>query len=298
MERSLFWSSVLVVFFGFMGSKPRHIEKYQEIFRECKNSLTIHAVYPLRNCRDTFKKYRIKYLAQNTLNYVANFIKQENTSNNNPIVIFYVFSNAGGILMAIINDLLCQDNKYKNMLNRDELFINGIVYESCPGLLKPTLNINHINCTLNALIPRIATYPKLAKYLLFAVNYTMAFIFYCVFKLGLFRIDLFVNFFEKLLCKNNPKILGIPSLFLYSNSDKSVFVNHIEMFIQMKRKALGKHLERDAVNQVVKTHNFDNSPHVQHYLKHTKQYKLIVLSFLNKIMQQNESMQTQTVIDI
>eukprot|EP01084_Bolivina_argentea_P216286 367487_1 len=123
--------SLLVVFFGFMGSKPRHMQKYHQIFNEFKNSLTIHTIYPLRSWKDTFKTHRLKSLATDSLNYIATFIEKKRKLNKKPIVIFYAFSNAGAILVSIINDLLCNHNKYKNMLHEHELFINGIIFESC-----------------------------------------------------------------------------------------------------------------------------------------------------------------------
>eukprot|EP01083_Nonionella_stella_P149351 474234_1 len=105
---------------------------------------------------------------------------------------------------------------------------------------------------------------------------------YCIYRLGLFRKDLFVNYFNKLLCARNKQILAIPSLFLYSDSDKSVPVEHITQFIQMKRQAVKQLLQEKDPH--IQTHNFRDSAHVQHYLTHATEYKMITLSFIYSVM--------------
>eukprot|EP01084_Bolivina_argentea_P006823 12894_1 len=282
--------SILVVLVGWTGSKPKHMQKYYEIFDEFKNSLTIHTVYPISYQAEFMKKNKINSLAQDTLNFIASFIK----SNRNPIVIFYIFCNSGAFLMAAVNNLLCADNKYKNMFDKNELVINGIIFESCPGQM-PALYINQSNRYLKVAHPRLETYPTIVQYSLYSMNYIVALLVYGVYILS--NNELMLNYFEKLLSKNNSKILSIPSLFLYSNSDKIIYVKDVEKFIAMKRDVLKKHLENTNNNSVgktlekiIKTHNFNDSPHVQHYLNHKAEYKKIVSSFLFDII--NESSAT------
>merc|ERR1712129_179526 len=188
-----------------------------------------------------------------------------------PVVMLHVFSNAGAMLLAKMNDW-------------NDIFIDGIIFESCPGLLHPTLNINHINSYIHALIPRINNYPKVMRYCLFLLNYIRAVIFYLIYKIRVFRNDFIDNFFDKLVCKRNSKLLMIPSLFLYGNGDKSVCVEHIDLFISMKRSVLKTHLETAEISDsLLKSQKFDGSPHVQHYLKYPQKYKDTVIAFTHQI---------------
>eukprot|EP01083_Nonionella_stella_P082844 228817_1 len=273
--------SLLLILFGFMGSKPRYMQKYHKIVDGMQN-ITIHTVYPMKNSHSIFKTQRLNTLAKETLEYTAQFIEKEIKANHTPFVVFYVFSNAGGILMATINDVLCDHPPYKHMFETSKIFINGIIFESCPGLLHPSLNINHMNAAVHVLFPKNTTYPRVIRYLLFSINYCMMFIWYCIYRLGLFRNDLCTNYCNKLLCARNKQILAIPSLFLYSDSDKSIPVEHITQFIQMRRQSAKQLLQENKPH--IQTHNFRNSAHVQHYLKHATEYKMIILSFLYSVM--------------
>ena len=281
--------SLVLVCFGFMGSQPRHIQKYHALFADFKDSLVVHTVYPFRNYKDLMApKQRLKSLGIETLQFLQTQIASKSKSNSNskePVVLFYVFSNAGSMLMATMNDLLC-----------DQVYIDGIIYDSCPGLmryplsvsrvsaikslfflfLRPTLNVNHINSGVHAMIPNNKKYPNLVRYFLFTVNYMIAVVLYSVYKLGLSEMTIFPLFFEKLLCERNAKLLGIPSLFLYSDQDKAIMAEHIEMFIGMKKKAMS---DTDLDEDRLRTHNFKDSEHVAHYRKYPKMYRMSVFWF-------------------
>eukprot|EP01083_Nonionella_stella_P082843 228816_1 len=82
--------SLLLILFGFMGSKPRYMQKYHKIVDGMQN-ITIHTVYPMKNSHSIFKTQRLNTLAKETLEYTAQFIEKEIKANHTPFVVFYVF---------------------------------------------------------------------------------------------------------------------------------------------------------------------------------------------------------------
>ena len=69
-------------------------------------------------------------------------------------------------------------------------------------------------------------------------------------------------------------MLDIPSLFLYSDQDKVILAEHIEMFSGMKKKAMS---DMDLDEDRLKTQNCNYSEHVAHYRKYPKMYRMTVL---------------------
>eukprot|EP01083_Nonionella_stella_P049426 131718_1 len=233
--------SLFLVLFGFLGSKPKHLKKYCTMFDGMHNA-TFLPLHPSKNPKAFWSNShtkRQKPLAKYILNSTANFIERETKSNRSPFVIFYVFSQAGGVLLAALNDVLCDDKPYKVMFETNAIFINGIIYDSLPLRLDPPSNRTHMDAYFNNAYPMNARFPIVKRYLLFTVICCIIFTWWCLRRLGFSqKDDIWLNYFEKLLCKRNEKILRIPSLFLYSSADKSTPVEHITAFIQMKRNAL------------------------------------------------------------
>ena len=234
-------SKPLVVILGWNDCNPRHLEKYSNIF-ETKNWSTISL--PTKSFNTFFRSgTEVKKIAL----YVAEVIKNR-TQEDQPVYL-YAFSNGGcAVYFHLTEALTTVSGPYHGSIN-----VAGSIFDSCP--VKPTIeSVGRVQISITEQMKNPFFRP--------AVWYM-------------------IGLFLPLLVKMNPVIkrffedlgkipLQCPHLFLYSKADQLAFCDDIEEYINI-RKAQGVKVFSKC---------WDDTPHVQHYMKYPDEYLQVIEEFV------------------
>ena len=230
-----------VVILGWNDCKPKHLQKYSSIF-ENKGWSTIFL--PTKSFNTFFRSgTEVKKIAQ----YIAGVIKNE-TKKNQPVFL-YAFSNGGcAVYFHLVEALTTAASPHYNSVN-----VIGSVFDSCP--VKPT--VESVGRVQKSIMEQMKN-PILRS----IVWYSVALVLPLLVKTN----PVLQRFFDDL----GKMPLQCPHLFLYSKADHLALTDDIEEHMDV-RKAHGVKVFSKC---------WDDSPHVQHYLKYPEEYLKLLDEFV------------------
>ena len=241
MENSSKASKPLVVILGWNDCKPKHLQKYSSIF-ETKGWSTIFL--PTKSFNTFFRSgTEVKRIAL----YIAGIIKDQGKKDQP--VFLYAFSNGGcAVYFHLVEALTTAGGQYYNSVN-----VIGSVFDSCP--VKPTIeSVKRVQISITEHMTNPIVRP--------IVWYSVGFVLPLLVKTK----PVLQRFFDDL-----GKIpLRCPHLFLYSKVDHLAFCEDVEEHMDAQ-KAHG-------VNVFSKC--WEDSPHVQHYMKYPQEYLKLLDEFV------------------
>lgn len=121
----------LVVLFGWMGSKPRTVAKYKQIFAKYGFDTKI---YCASLDKITFNIIGLTKFVQRNLSQINKYYQENRNTNANdnseeaPLLFAHVLSNGGGFQFAKMNQLIM-----KNREKYGDIKFDGIIFDSSPG---------------------------------------------------------------------------------------------------------------------------------------------------------------------
>lgn len=273
---------VTVVMLGWLGSKPKHLRRYIELY----NSRGIHAVTFVASVRDvlTFdlgKKLeeRVAVLA----NELALWLSESDKDGRERCLIFHTFSNTGWLAYGAI---------LENLKSRQELLekIKGCVVDSggdpdispkvwaagfTAAMLKKRSSFayssveagegNEVGSPLTSGNIQIKGAMLIETVLFAALEKLFSFL------LNLSNVNERLRRIISVLVNNQP---SCPQLYLYSTADKVIPFQSVESFIEEQRKS----------GREVHSFNFGSSPHVDHYRTFPDNYVSVLQKFLQECM--------------
>jgi hypothetical protein len=265
----------VVVLIGWLGALPRHLEKYSSTVYTDWNCATLSGTAHTRTIM--FKKDEVlAKLAKEGLTALSDFLESSNCPRLP--VFFHIFSNGGAFvwehmdkLLGSANDRLfssltsidtedtplhCNTNFYAIRRN-----LSGVIFDSSPAY--PTWRSG--KAALEGSLGGSA--PVLLKFFLSCVLYVA------------YQIELAVNFLrgnrqhrllefwdyflESELCDQEA--------FIYSTSDGVTDASHLQDFIAGRRRRRGA---------TVSVLEFEDSDHVQHFVRHQERYSAFARQFV------------------
>ncbi|XP_028390930.1 transmembrane protein 53-like [Dendronephthya gigantea] len=239
----------LVVILGWNDCKPKHLKKYSDIFED-KGWSTI--CLPAKSFNTFFRTgTKVKKLGL----YIAEVIKDQ-TEKDQPVFL-YSFSNGGiAVYFHLTEALTTPGGQFYNSFN-----VVGSVFDSCPN--KPTIeSIERVQISIteqmkNSVLRSIVWY-AVRLFLPFLVKTT----------------PLLHRIFDDL----GKLPLKSPQLFLYSKGDYLAYCDDIEEHIE-DRKAQGVRVFSKC---------WDDSLHVQHYIKYPEEYLKLLQEFVTMCLKERE----------
>ena len=233
-------SKPLVVILGWNDCKSKHLQKYSDIF-EAKDWSTIGL--PTKSFNTFFRSgTEVKQIGH----YIAEVIKN-NTKKDQPVFL-YSFSNGGcAVYFHLAEALTNKDGPHYNSVN-----IVGSIFDSCP--VKPTIeSVRRVQISITEHMRNPILRP--------IVWYTVGLVLPTLVKIN----PVLQRFFYDL-----GKIpLKCPQLFLYSKADHLAFCDNIEEHMN----------DRKAMGIKVFSKCWDDSAHVQHYMKYPEEYVKLLDKF-------------------
>ncbi|CAN4080083.1 unnamed protein product [Withania somnifera] len=273
---------VTVVMLGWLGSKPKHLKRYIELY----NSRGIHAVTFVAGVGDVLSfdlgkklEERVAVLA----NELALWLAESDKDGRERCLIFHTFSNTGWLAYGAI---------LENLRSRQDLLekIKGCVVDSggdpdispkvwaagfTAAMLKKHSSFtyssieagegNEVGSPLTSEIIQIKR-ARLMETVLFAVLEKLF-----SFLLNLPDVNERLTKIISVLVKNQP---FCPQLYLYSTADKVIPFQSVESFIEEQRK----------IGREVHSFNFGSSPHVDHYRAFPDNYVSVLQKFLQECL--------------
>ncbi len=234
-------SKPLVVILGWNDCKPKHLEKYSNIF-EAKGLSTI--CLPAKSFNTFFRSgTEVKKIGL----YMAEVIKDQ-TEKDQPVFL-YAFSNGGcAVYFHLTEALTNAGGPYYNSIN-----VVGSIFDSCP--VKPTVeSVGRVQISITEHMKSRVLRP--------IVWHTVGLVLPLLVKIN----PLLQRFFDDL-----GKIpLRCPHLFLYSKADHLAFCDDIEEHMN----------DRKAQGVKVFSKCWEDSPHVQHYMKYPEEYLKLLEEFM------------------
>jgi hypothetical protein len=242
-------SKPLVVILGWNDCKSKHLQKYSNIF-EAKGWSTI--CLPTKSFNTFFRSgTEVKTIGL----YLAEVIKNE-TQKTQPVFL-YSFSNGGcAVYFHLAEALSYKAGPYFNSIN-----VVGSIFDSCP--VKPTLeSVPRVQVSITEHMRN----PVLRQIVWYAVGLLLP----TLVKLN----PVLQRFFDDL-----GKIpLKCPQLFLFSKADHLAFVDDIEEHMN----------DRRARGVKVFSKCWEDSPHVQHYMKYPEEYVKLLDEFVTNCFNEHE----------
>ncbi|KAH0771128.1 hypothetical protein KY290_015109 [Solanum tuberosum] len=271
---------VTVVMLGWLGSKPKHLRRYIELY----NSKGIHALTFVASVKDVLSfdlgkklEERIAVLA----NELALWLSESDKDGRERCLIFHTFSNTGWLAYGAI---------LENLKNRQDLLekIKGCVVDSggdpnispkvwaagfTAAMLKKRSSFayssveagegNEVGSPLTlgniqakgAMLMETVLFAALEKLFSFLLN--------------LPDVNERLTKIITVLVKNQP---SCPQLYLYSTADKVIPIQSVESFIKEQRRS----------GREVHSFNFGSSPHVDHYRTFPDKYVSVLQKFLQE----------------
>ena len=236
----------LVVILGWNDCKLRHLEKYSNIFQS-KGWSTI--CVPAKSFNTFFRSgTALKKIGLYIVEVIKDQTQNDQTQNDQPVLL-YAFSNGGcGIYFHLAEALTNIDSPHLNSVN-----VIGSIFDSCP--VNPTIeSVRRVQLSITENVRS----PILRAMIWYPVGLLLPL---------LVKINpLLQRFFHDLA-----KIpLGCPQLFLYSKADHLALPEDIEEHIA-DRRVLGIQVFSKC---------WDNSSHVQHYIKFPEEYVKLLEDFV------------------
>ena len=242
-------SKPLVVILGWNDCKSKHLQKYSNIF-EAKGWSTI--CLPTKSFNTFFRSgTEVKTIGL----YLAEVIKNE-TQKTQPVFL-YSFSNGGcAVYFHLAEALSYKAGPYFNSIN-----VVGSIFDSCP--VKPTLeSVPRVQVSITEHMRN----PVLRQIVWYAVGLLLP----TLVKLN----PVLQRFFDDL-----GKIpLKCPQLFLFSKADHLAFVDDIEEHMN----------DRRARGVKVFSKCWEDSPHVQHYMKYPEEYVKLLDEFVTNCFNEHK----------
>jgi hypothetical protein len=242
-------SKPLVVILGWNDCKSKHLQKYSNIF-EAKGWSTI--CLPTKSFNTFFRSgTEVKTIGL----YLAEVIKNE--AQKTQPVFLYSFSNGGcAVYFHLAEALSYKAGPYFNSIN-----VVGSIFDSCP--VKPTLeSVPRVQVSITEHMRN----PVLRQIVWYAVGLLLP----TLVKLN----PVLQRFFDDL-----GKIpLKCPQLFLFSKADHLAFVDDIEEHMN----------DRRARGVKVFSKCWEDSPHVQHYMKYPEEYVKLLDEFVTNCFNEHE----------
>ena len=234
-------SKPLVVILGWNDCKPKHLEKYSNIF-EAKGWLTI--CLPAKSFNTFFRSgTEVKKIGM----YIAEVINDQ-TQKDQPVFL-YAFSNGGcAVYFHLTEALTTAGGPHYNSVN-----VVGSIFDSCP--VKPTIeSVGRVQISMTEHMKNPVVRP--------IVWYTVGFVLPLLVKIN----PMIQRFFDDLA-----KIpITCPQLFLYSKADHLAFCDDVEEHMN----------DRKAQGVKVFSKCWDDSLHVQHYMKYPEEYLKLLDEFV------------------
>ncbi|XP_009778840.1 uncharacterized protein [Nicotiana sylvestris] len=273
---------VTVVLLGWLGSKPKHLRRYIELY----NARGIHAVTFVASVRDVLSfdlgkklEERIAVLA----NELSLWLSESDKDGRERCLVFHTFSNTGWLAYGAI---------LENLKSREDLLqkIKGCIVDSggdpniSPKVWAAGFTTALLQKRSSSVYPSVEAgegievqsgltsgniqgkEPMLMETLLLA-----AFEKLFSFLLNLPDVNARLRKIISALVKNQP---SCPQLYLYSSADKVIPIQSVESFIEEQRKSGRK----------VHSFNFGSSPHVDHYRTFPDIYVSVLQKFLEESM--------------
>ena len=231
----------LVVILGWNDCKLKHLQKYSSIF-EAKGWSTIFL--PAKSFNTFFRgETKVKRIAL----YIAGVIKAQ--AKEDQPVFLYAFSNGGcGVYFHLVEALTTAGGTHYNSVN-----VIGSVFDSCPA--KPTTeSVKRAQRSITEYIKN----PILRPIVWCSAGLILPFV--------IQNHPVFKRFFNDL----GKMPLKCPHLFLYSKADSFIPWDEIEEHIDV----------RIAHGVKVFSKCWDDSQHVQHYIKYSKEYLKLLDEFV------------------
>nr|GMD56973.1 transmembrane protein 53 [Ipomoea batatas] len=265
---------VTVVLLGWLGSKPKHLRRYVELY----NSKGFHAVTFVTSVRDVLSFDLARKLEERVASMareLASWVSQSEEDGRERALIFHTFSNTGWLTYGAILD---------NWRGRKDLLdkIKGCVVDSGAD--------PHIDPKVWAAGFTVALLKKRSSLVDPGEgNELDSHSSKIQEKKSSFVETLLLDGFEKLfsillnLPNENRRLVKIistlmndqppcPQLYLYSTSDMVIPYQSIELFIK----------EQSVRGRKVSSFNFGTSPHVDHYRTFPSTYASLLQNFLEE----------------
>ncbi|XP_044762654.1 transmembrane protein 53-like isoform X1 [Coccinella septempunctata] len=236
-----------VILFGWAGAVDKYLKHYAKIYEE-RGLHTIRYIVPVKYL--FFQSNKMLKIGEEMVDV---FCQQKFKSS--PIII-HVFSNGGGFQYEVFMRSLSK--------TPHQTQVKGMIFDSCPvkrgrfGLynaIKANVDSKYLKVPISFLL---TTYAILRRSLEMYVAQILK------------KECIQMNPYDNLM---NEKCRW-PQHFIYSTLDKVVRKESVESFAK-HRKALG-------VDVTMKC--YDNSQHVQHYMKNKSSYIRSVVKFVNKCL--------------
>ena len=276
----------IVVIIGWWGSQPKHLKKYaSNIYTKDWNCATLAGTAPPRDI--LFKNdTALQIFAQDCLQALSDFLQDSEINTNPRIPVFiHLFSNGGGFVWEHMEQLLhnsASDRLFESFSSFDSedtpLHCNtnfyairrnlaGIIYDSCPCYPSWRSGKNALSASLTA-----SGSPIIVVWFLTAimyVGYLLEHLWNCIRGKKQHRLkEWFQHLQDSDLCHQEA--------YVYSTADNVCEPTHLQDFISSRKQ---RH------HAIVEVLEFDDSPHVQHYLKHPDEYADFIHTFCSRCLQ-------------
>lgn len=297
----------VVVLMGWWGAKPRHLDKYVELYQDILPSAAIIAGTATPRSILVKDDDRLAQFAREGLQATASTML-ENENAHLPILV-HVFSNGGGYvwhqMMNILDDpeaaldighdspvLYGTDSHngidprmhYNNHGLSPNLSISTMDTEETPLRANTTLSVlrQNIRCQIYDSSP---AYPRFDSGIAalegsgMITNRIAMVLFKCLFLMAYWVESLWDRLRQRphrLFQYWNDLLESewdIPQGFIYSKVDRMVDADHLQEFIEERQQRLAV---------PVSVLRFDDSPHVQHFRYHPEQYREFLDKFIHK----------------
>jgi len=279
-------AKAIVILFGWLGSQPKHIQKYAKLYQDRQCS-TIHGGFSNNNDVVPIMLAQTDLLQSLVLDVVREATKllqasADDDASNIPVVV-HSFSGAGCILLEQLKLMITEANvaqaaaaaaadkkavTLQQQQQEKDLILfgeamqrGGQVFDSAPAYLSLVSGLNAI---------RLAVPNIFMRFLIQA--------FLCLF--ALFQWAANINHAETHWSHFEQSNMVHLQAYIYSANDLATNAEKLDQMIAHRKQIMLK--------TTVLVHKFADSPHCAHLLKHPKEYQTLLDSFFQSIAQQQK----------
>jgi Eukaryotic protein of unknown function (DUF829) len=248
-----------VVLFGWVGAKDKAVQRYSAVFHEAGASRVYRHV---AKTSDIFlREKELERTAHETLEYLqANYPQT-------PVSLAY-FSNGGCFIHEQIS-LLWKEDQHRPLHERryKDVRISAFVFDSCPAHLSLAAGSRALTGFIKNDVLR-------------AIAFCFTFAVFSVFIPLFWGLGRPKKYFKNLI---EDPFTNVPSLYIYSDSDRITCPKELTKFVEDRRKFVAKeNPSADATALIQQWHigKEVNSPHVSHLIAQPKEYSKRISDFL------------------